>query len=292
MGQHSRNDVSSLPWVGLLAFGLATLLGCAGIIVSNPPGPNSISGVVVNDSTGQPVAGAIVLLEQPDASGIDRVVRSETTASDGSFAFVALMPGNYDVVTAASVTSSSGVTSTSATTVTLLVPPNTTLSRIPLVPQFVNPVPTGKPIGIGATVTTSGLGGVPISADVKLSALQGVGPQGTSPSVVTIPTFTGSTPVVSTAAGPACPACPAGTACADYELFVPSALPVWGTFNPAGTQYRIPPGHPVEFLYLIEGRAFVRGGNTPDCTPSSQFAPVIAGTLPAFIPNLNFVGCQ
>ena len=123
MGQHSRNDVSSLPLVGLLAFGLATLLGCAGIIVSNPPGPNSISGVVVNDSTGQPVAGAIVLLEQPDASGIDRVVRSETTDSDGSFAFVALMPGNYDVVTAASVTSSSGVTSTSATTVTLLVPP-------------------------------------------------------------------------------------------------------------------------------------------------------------------------
>ena len=62
--------------------------------MSNPPGPNSISGVVVNDSTGQPVAGAIVLLEQPDASGIDRVVRSDTTASDGSFAFVSLMPGS------------------------------------------------------------------------------------------------------------------------------------------------------------------------------------------------------
>ena len=173
----------------------------------------------------------------------------------------------------------------------LLVPPNTTLSRIPLVPEFGNSVPTGNPDGIGAILTTSGLGGVPISADVKLSALHGVGPQGASPSLVTVPTFTGSTPVVSTAPGPACPA---GTACADYELFVSSALPVWGTFNPAGIQYRIPPAQPVEVVYLVEGRAFVRGGNTPDCTPSSQISgPVVTrGTLPSSIPKLNFVGCQ
>ena len=54
------------------------------------------------DSTKRPIAGANVLVEQPDSSGVDRVVELELTASDGTFIFCPLAPGNYDVVVAAS----------------------------------------------------------------------------------------------------------------------------------------------------------------------------------------------
>ena len=173
-----------------------------------PPGTGSISGTVMDDSTNQPVGGAIVLLEQLDTGGIDRVINAATTASDGSFAFSALPSGNYDVVAAASVPSGDQATSTYAATVTFRVPLGATVNKIPLVPEFGNSMPNGQPADIAGHVTTSG--GGPAQVDVKLSALQQAAPEGGSPVEVTIPTFTGSTPDITTTVSPTCPA---GTAC-------------------------------------------------------------------------------
>src|SRR5690348_8647697 len=136
----SLGRVSCLLLVGGLVYGLVALAGCGSASVSDPDPPpagtGSISGTVVDHSTSQPVGGAIVLLEQRDAGGIDRAVKSTTTASDGSFMASDLPAGNYDAAIAASVASGSGATVTYATTVTFGVPANTALDRIPLVAEY------------------------------------------------------------------------------------------------------------------------------------------------------------
>jgi hypothetical protein len=273
------------------------MLGCGSASIefrgSDPPpaGGASISGTVVDDSTSQSVPGAIVLAEQPDAGGVDRIVSSATTSFDGSFSFDALPAGNYDLVASASIASGPGTTTTYAATVTFRVPTGTTLGSIPLVPEFGSSMPNGLPAAITAVVTTSGFG-TPPPVDVKLSALQAATPAGGSAVPLTIPTFGGSTPEVTTAPGAACPA---GTTCANYTLQVPSSAPVVGTFSPAGTSYTIPAPAPVEVIYRIEGRAFVAGSaGTADCVPSIvTVGPVVPrGTLVSVIPNLAFTGCQ
>src|SRR5438876_2957872 len=282
--------------VGGLALGLVALAGCGSASVSDPDPPptgtDPISGTVVDHSTGQPVGGAIVLLEQRDAGGIDRAVKSTTTASDGSFVAGDLSAGNYDVVIAASVTSDSGGAVTYATTVTFGVPANTALGRIPLVPEYGDSMPNGPPAEIAATVTSVAAGGVPAAAEIKLSALQAAAPASEAPVQLPVPTFAGSTPKIITATNTGCPA---GTACANYRLLVPSSPPVVGTYHSSGTSYTIPAPDPVEVVYMVEGRAFVKGSaGTPDCVPSTESAgpAVPRGTLASHITNLAFIGCQ
>src|SRR5213082_1240142 len=87
--EESFGRASFLPLAGVLALGLIALAGCGSASVSDPDPPltgaGSISGTVVDHSTSQPVGAAVVLLEQRDAGGIDRAVKSTTTAADGSF---------------------------------------------------------------------------------------------------------------------------------------------------------------------------------------------------------------
>ena len=296
MQEESFGRAPSILLVGCLALGLMVLAGCGSASVSDPDPPptgsGSISGTVVDHSTSQPVGGAIVLLEQRNAGGIDRAVKSTTTASGGSFRASDLPAGTYDVVIAASVTSGSGATVTYATTVTFGVPSNTALDRIPLVPEYGDSTPNGPPAEIGATVTTAGAGGVPAAAEIKLSALQAAAPESESPVQLTVPTFAGSTPEIITATNTGCPT---GTACANYRLLVPSSSPVVGTYHSFGTSYTIPAPDPVEVVYMVEGRAFVKGSaGTPDCVPSTESAgpAVPRGTLASHITNLAFTGCQ
>jgi len=292
MTRDRSNQSAILPVLALFVFPLSALLGCGTVTVDPPPGPQSITGTVVDDSTNQPVGGASVALEQPDASGIDRILTTTTTASDGGFRFNGLQPGNYDVVAGASLTSASGATHTYAATVTFRVPDNSDVRRIPLVPEFGDAIPTGQPVQISATVTTSTSTGAPIQADIKLSALQSAFLEGASLVQVTIPAFAGSTPQITTSSGPACPN---NTSCANYVLSVPSSDPVYGTFHSTGTSYTIPTPTPAEVIFVIEAKASVHGSpGTPNCAPFTQTSgPVVPrGTLPSTIPNLSFVGCQ
>ena len=192
MQEESFGRASSLLG-GALTLGLIALSSCGSASVSDPPpaGAGSISGTVFDHSTGQPVGAAVVLLEQRDAGGIDRVAKSTTTAPDGSFIAGNLPTGKYDVVIAASVKSDSGATVTYATTVTFGVPTTTALDRIPLVPEYGDSMPNAPPAEIAAMVTTAGAGGVPAPAEIKLSALQATAPENGSSFQLTIPTLAG-----------------------------------------------------------------------------------------------------
>ena len=81
---------------------------------------------------------------------------------------------------------------------------------------------------------------------------------------VTIPVFSGSTSRVTTFPNPDCSS---GTSCASYVLFVPSSSPVYGTLHLSGTSYTVPPAEPAEVVFHIDGKAYLPGTNTPDCSP-------------------------
>lgn len=214
----------------------------------------TLSGTVVDMATGDPIPNAtvVVLIEQPDADGIDRVfMQTLADPTDGTFTVCPLPPGDYDVVVAAT----NGSTTYNAT-VTFGVPAGTNLGTIPLAPEN----PGDMPGGITGTVTSSDANG-PVEVDVALSALQEVDKNGT-PVLVTIPLFGNSTPTLATEDTGACPS--VNVACGTYSLFVPSSNPKTGTFDAAGTTYTDPAAPPV--LYKVNAQAFIIGsGGLSNC---------------------------
>jgi uncharacterized protein DUF4382/carboxypeptidase family protein len=218
----------------------------------------AISGRVVDQSTGQPIPNAtiIVMAEQPDTDGIDRVVlQTLASPTQGTFSLCPLPTGNYDIVIAAL----SATSVTYHTTITFGVSAGTAIGTIPLV-RGGNTAPG---VITGQVTTDGGATG----ADIALSALQTAEPTGFAPIQVTIPLVAESATNVATERTSGS-ACPEGTACATYVLTVPASLPLVGTFSAAGTTYAGPAGGDV--LYNVSAQAFLPGtAGTPDCVPAS-----------------------
>jgi hypothetical protein len=278
--------------VPTLIFTSCAAAGCGGLAGSGgPPGEASIAGSVIDGATKHPVAGAIVAVEQPDSKGIDRIVASTTSSTDGTFSFSGLPQGDYDIVADATV-SSAGSTVTYAATVTFGVPLNSSVPDIPIEPEYGNSSPTGSPAQVNAVAVSAGTLGVPVPVDIKLSALQPV-PLGHSAGEVTVPLLAGSTHTITTVANLSCES---GTACANYSLLIPAAAVSYGTFSASGTQYTlVSQGGPEEVVLTFEGKAFTHGnGSVADCTPANEsaFPVTVRGTLASIVPNLAFAGCS
>jgi hypothetical protein len=258
---------------------------------------NSISGTVVDSDTKAPVANAMVLVEQPDAGGIDRVVESALSASDGTFIFCPLAAGNYDVVVAAaSPTPVSlppiGVATTYNATVTFNTPTGASIT-IPLVAESKTGM-SSSPAQLAGTITSAGAQAVGV--DVSVSVLQQAAPAGGSVVEFTVPAFPASVSEVETASSSACPT---GTACATYTLYVPASNPSVGTYSSTGTTYSLP--QPGNVPYTADAQAFgADGSNTPDCSPSDVNTSSNAGGGPlqaeagtaVSVKTLVFSGCQ
>jgi hypothetical protein len=277
---------------GMFVFVLAWTEGCGGYVTRGGSGGNAIAGTVVDDQTMNPVAGAVVLLEQVDGSGIDRVISSTTSGSTGSFSFNP-SSGVYDVVADSTATSATGAIVTYAATVTFGVPAGASLNQIPLVPEFGNTSPTGIPATIFGAVSSSGNSvSFQNKVDVQLSALQFVSPVVGSVSQLTIPVFGTSTTSITTVTGTSCMN---GTTCANYTLLVPEGDISVGVFSASGTLYtKSTQQHTQGVIYAVEGKAsFPTAPLSPDCTPSSASSSVTvsSGTLGVGNPNLTFTGC-
>jgi hypothetical protein len=279
---------------GMLVFVLAWLEGCGGYVVGGSgSGGNSITGTVVDYVTKAPLAGAVIVLEQVDGSGIDRVVSSTTSASNGTFVFHSSSTGTFDVVADATVTPASGLTVTYAATVTFGVPANATLNQIPLVPEFGSATPTGSPTPISATVSSVGNSmQTPVQVDVNLSALQSVSPAVGSVTQLTIPAFAGSTASITTVQ--TLSLCTTGSACAIYSLLVPSGNFSVGSFNASGTQYNLAVQQLPNVNYTMEGKASVHTAPlAPTCIPSIESTAIVLvnGSLSSANPDLVFTSC-
>jgi len=251
---------------------------------------SSISGTVVDSVSKSPIPGAAVLLEQVDSTGIDRVVRSGKTASDGSFIFCPLPSGSYDVVVGAQTTSATLVTTTYNATVAFNVPLGTALSNIPLVAEAPAPA-ASAPATITGQVTSTGSSGSTV-ADIALSALQPATPMGGATVQVTVPVFAALSqpPVVTTTATPtpATPACPTSTDCYNYSLQVPASNPEVGTFASGSITYAAPATGAVNYSL---------NGTTANCTASTPVTGTISslavtpGTTTTVSTVLAFTGC-
>jgi hypothetical protein len=267
----------------------------AGQVSANNSG---ITGKVVDSVTNAPIAGNVqVAIEQPDSTGVDRIVMQGVADSNGNFNFCPLPTGMFDIVV---VGIGPANVPYNATTV-LNVPNGTNLGAIPLVAE----VGATAPAVFQGFVTATNGG----AADVSISALQTAASGAATTLQVTIPLQTipatntnpevDSTGLISVSANTNCPTgAPANSNCAQYTLVVPASNPSVGIFSSSGFTYSTPATGDV--LFTADARAAVPlSGGTPDCMPSEQMASKDATAaplkaLPATTTNvaeIDFSGC-
>ena len=264
------------------------------------PNNSGIGGQVVDASNTKPIAGTVlVAIEQPDKTGIDRIVMEAAADSSGNFRFCPLPMGVFDIVVVAI-----GVNNLPYNaTVVLNVPNGTNLNAIPLNPET---GATGPAMLSGfVTASTASAGG---QVDVAIAALQRVS-VGASSSQVTIPLETitatntnpeiDSTGVISISSNTNCPSgSPAIANCGSYTLVVPGSNPGVGVFSSSGFSFSAPAAGDV--LFTVDAAAALpNSGGVADCMPSeittssdvnSQPLRVVAGSTTQ-VTRIDFTGC-
>jgi hypothetical protein len=240
----------------------------AGQVSANNSG---ITGKVVDSVSKAPIAGSVqVALEQPDSSGVDRIVMQAVADSNGNFNFCPLPTGTFDIVV---VGIGAANVPYNATTV-LNVPNGTNLGAIPLIAEAGATAPA---VFQGFVTATNGAAAGTI--DVSLSALQTEASGATTIQITiplqTIPATTtspevDSTGLISVSASTSCPTgAPAKANCAQYTLVVPASNPSVGVFLSSGITYSTPATGDV--LFTVDAKAAMpMSGGTLDCTPSEQ----------------------
>jgi hypothetical protein len=247
---------------------------------------SSINGTVVDSGTGNAITGEVtVALEQPDATGVDRVFMSTRTNASGQFVFCPLPSGTYDVVIVGQSTAGVVYSPTVVTGVS-------TGAALSVVQLHALPVVSVGAAVLQGTVTSQNSASPTAGtvADVQLSALEAV----SSALTVTVPLAPGaSQPSVELSLETASSsACPTGTDCVNYSVSVPAGPAFVGAFSAGGTtltQSALPA------LYLVDGVAFVpSSGGLSDCSPSELKATAVTPVAGANVPvsTLAFVGCQ
>jgi len=288
------NACASIVREGNGAFRLKPVL-TAGVVSPNNSG---IQGQVLDSITKMPIAGHVVVaIEQPDSSGVDRIVMQTTADSQGKFRFCPLPSGTFDVVVV-------GLTSNDApynATAALNVPNGTNLGAIPLVAETGATAPatlqgfvTAKTASAGATI------------DVSLAALQSVTLSGGGARQLTIPlqntSSVTSTGLISVVDNKSCPTgSPTGANCAPYTLVVPASNPSVGVLSPGGITFAAPASGDVLFTVGAQAAAPMSGG-TPDCSPPEIMTSKDAGTPPqplkvtagmtSNVAEIDFSGCS
>lgn len=245
----------------------------AGVVSPNVSG---LSGQVVDSVTMQPIVGAMVTLQSPDNTGVDRIAAApKLTDSTGHFRFCPLPPQAFDVVVDAMTSSGTAYDATIIFNAT----GGTDLGAIPLVAE--TPAESGASTGPGtiqgAITAINGTTGATI--DVNISALQTVMVSGSS-HTFTVPLFANSTSSVSITSSTSCPmTAPKGAFCGSYTLIVPASNPEVGSFSAGKVTFTSPASGDV--LYTVKADATNPSTNAGMCSPSSQTVSTDASTPPA-----------
>lgn len=245
----------------------------------------SINGKVLDKTTGNPVNGrVIVALEQPDASGVDRIVMSTLAGSDGAFVFCPIPSGAYDVVI---VGEAADGTAYQPSIVTGVANGQTT-GTVDLYSALATAVSAAQ---ISGGVTSQNSASQGTVADIAVSALEPA--QGGA--TYTIPLLPNAqqpnaTLSLETAASPNCAA---GTDCATYTMLLPAGGPYIGTYSASGAT--LSSNAPLA-TYILDGLAFVpSSGGIADCSPPEQKTSsyaLAAGGATITVQPLPFTQCQ
>jgi uncharacterized protein DUF4382 len=282
---------SSIVAEGGGAFSLKPTL-TAGVVSPNMTG---VSGQVVDSVTMQPIAGAMVTLQSPDMTGVDRIAAApKVTDSTGHFRFCPLPAQAFDVVVDAITSSGTAYDATIVFNVTGSV----NLGAIPLVAE--TPAMAGASTGPGTiqgTITAiNGMTGASIEATV--SALQTVTVSGAS-HTFTVPLFANSNSSISITSSMSCPmGAPKGAFCGSYTLIVPASNPEVGTFSTGKVTFTAPASGDV--LYTVEADATNPTTSAAMCSPSSQTTSKDSTNMPLKVTpgattnaaEIDFSGCM
>jgi hypothetical protein len=243
---------------------------------------SAINGTVIDSSTGKPVVGgtSVVALEQKDSSGVDRVVMSTLTDTNGNFALCPVPTGSYDLVVAAV----NGAGTFYAPTVTTGVQASTAVGNIPVTANGGNP----GPASLTGAVQTGGSSG-PVSEIVTLSALQSVSINGSNV-LVTIPLVQQSVATANVVTSSSV-SCQGGFDCTDFTLAVPGLNAFVGSFNGTNTQYSQGSG---AASYTVDGQPVPLADNTPVCGQTEVKSGTVTVTPgnPFPVGTLSFTSCS
>jgi hypothetical protein len=245
----------------------------------------SINGVVLDKSTGQPVAGPVlVALEQKDSTGVDRIVMSTLAGADGSFVFCPIPAGTYDVVIVGM--SSAGV-AYQPSIITGVANGQTTGN----VNLWLGTVGAQGAATFSGTVTSQNSANAGTVSDVELSALETDTASGMTFTIPLLPTSqqSSATLAVETEASPSCAV---GTDCVNYSMVLPAGGPYIGAYSSSGATLTL--SSPLAD-YVIDGQAFVPlSGGIADCNPSELKSQsyALASDFTIAVQTLAFMQCQ
>lgn len=272
----------------------------AGQVSANNTG---IGGQIIDATTKAPINGnVLVAIEQPDSTGVDRIMMETVADSNGNFRFCPLPTGAFDIVAVAIGPANLPYNGTTV----LNIPNGTNLGAIPLQPETGALAPATLQGFVTATTGTAAA-----SADVSVSALQQV--SFGSPAVmrqITIPleaiqqtqttSAVASTGLISLSSSTGCPTgAPVNSNCAQYTLVVPASNPSVGVFSSSGFTYSTPAPAPVPFA--VDARAAVpNSGGIVDCSPSeimtttdvNNAALVVTPAMLTTVARTDFKGCS
>ncbi|MBI3485069.1 MAG: DUF4382 domain-containing protein [Acidobacteria bacterium] len=262
----------------------------AGQVSANNTG---LSGQVVDSATMLPIVGGQVLvaIEQPDSTGVDRVIMQTATDANGNFNFCPLPVGTFEVVAVA--TSGAGVAYNA--TIALNVPSGTAMGKLPLIAEAGAATGPGTIQGVVTSANASAGAGI----DAAMSAFQTISLSGSGTRDVTIPLLGASTGNIATTATPVAVVCPVNTFCEQYTLIVPASNPSFGTFAASGTTFSVPAAGSV--LFKVEARAFrPLSGGAHTCASTSltvnqdSTSAPLAVTAGATVTakQMDFTGCS
>jgi hypothetical protein len=253
----------------------------------------SISGKVIDASTGAPVAvgttGAVLVALEGDD-----VLFSETVAdSAGNFNFCPLPPnGGFDVIAVAV----NGSGAAYNPTITGSVPVGTNLNPIPVNIETGSP---NTPAIFQGVVTASGGSA---SIDVTVSAAESIVLLPIGIRYFTMPAEGGNSSVsnISVVSNAPCPSgAPLNANCAIYTLIEPPSNPRFAYFTTGTISYPPPPPGAVFYAIQVEASIPLSGGKS-SCSPSSkQMAIDMKGNSLAVVPGttvqvneIDFTGCS
>jgi hypothetical protein len=267
------------------------------------PNNSGIGGQVVDSVTKAPIVGTVlVAVEQPDSTGVDRIVMEAAADSSGNFRFCPLPTGTFDIVVVAVGPNNLPYNATAV----MNVPNGVNLATIPLVAET---GATSPAILQGFVTASTATGGA--SVDVSLAALQSVSfgsgmtvtrqlniPLQTIPATSTSPEVD-STGLISITSNTSCPTgSPTNANCGEYTLVVPGSNPNLGVYSSSGVTYTAPATGDV--LFTVDASAAVlMSGGVADCTPSEittskdvngQPLKAVAGAT-TNIARIDFAGC-
>jgi hypothetical protein len=247
----------------------------------------SINGKVLDKATGNLVNGQVlVAIEQPDSTGVDRIVMTTLAGSDGSFVFCPIPSGSYDVVI---VGETSSGTAYQPSIVTGVANGQTTGT----VDLYTAQVGTSGGVQFSGTLTSQNSANQGTVADAQVSALETAPAGGTTYTIPLLPNMQQSTATLALETA-AAPSCATGTDCVSYSMMLPAGGPYIGAYSTNGAT--LTQSSPLA-AYVLDGLAFVQSsGGTTDCMPSEQktqtYALTATGSFVVSAQTLAFTQCQ